>query len=379
MKIPFLFAIPSQVFDCKMATAFPVIKSFYDVFRKWADLKSAVESQPDQEMIYHIGPMLTKTKVNITDMSEKREQELKERYQEDKKEIDLLCLKNQEFCIAGSAAMVEVLSRLKYVMQKILGDPEEQKDFNKVIQDLNMKMKELGMIKDNLLLECIVQMYKGGFFNREEFADLTQKIKKVFYRFDDLKLNDLSFTANDTDIFIMNSNIQTRVQLGNIDFVYTRDKTPGDVISHFDLPCCRAATNAKFEFWISSHCLYALMKGIYYMPAYVYDEKRMVAMFNKYRGDDPMTCGERFLFLRIHDRMDKYKKRGIGVKFFNHDKPLEWIVNRFHYGVWSSTQQHSLSNKVWIIHGFNAENANDEKSMHDVDQSTLSSTAAKTQ
>lgn len=76
-----------------------------------------------------------------------------------------------------------------------------------------------------------------------------------------------------------------------------------------------------------------------------------------------------------------YKKRGIGVKFFDHDKPLEWIVNRFHYGVWCPTQVHSLSNKVWLTHEIEKDkrNANDEKSMHDVDQSTLSSTAAKTQ
>ena len=139
---------------------------------------------------------------------------------------------------------------------------------------------------------------------------------------------------SDTDIFILGSAIPQRLILPGLDIVHTPAKTVSELLLNFDLPCCRAAFDARGKVWVSVQCLYSLFTGQYFLPAYTQNEKRMKELLIKHRGSDPMKHSEHFLFGRLMTRIEKYKKRGFEAVFVETDVVLPWIRNRFHYGEW---------------------------------------------
>jgi len=75
-----------------------------------------------------------------------------------------------------------------------------------------------------------------------------------------------NFKPNDTDVFILNSDKDTRTKLGDIDVVKSTAKNIADLLQNrFDIPPCQIAVDANGNFILTAHCLYSILNGEYYI------------------------------------------------------------------------------------------------------------------
>lgn len=142
---------------------------------------------------------------------------------------------------------------------------------------------------------------------------------------------------SDTDIFFLNSKGPHRYKIGATDIVHTLEKSVSDLLLNFDLPCCRAAVNSRFDVWISIHCLNSLFQGTYYLPEYCRNKDQFCKILDSNRkGTSNLNTGpESVLFARLTERIAKYQKRGFTANFVDTGHVLRWIRNRFTYAEWS--------------------------------------------
>lgn len=90
------------------------------------------------------------------------------------------------------------------------------------------------------------------------------------------------FECNDTDIFFMNSKEHHRTTCGDVDIIHIKESSVETLLLNFDLPCCRAATDDSEEiFWISAQCLYSMLTGQYFLPAYLKDIEHFTSVFDE--------------------------------------------------------------------------------------------------
>lgn len=135
----------------------------------------------------------------------------------------------------------------------------------------------------------------------------------------------------DTDIFILNSKENHRRKMGKTDFVHSKETTVADLLLNFDLPCCRIATNTRYEYWISAQCLASILTGQYSIPSYVTDCDNFKLILQKNGLGSPNPAIENFLHERLRDRIAKYSRRGFVPTYTTSSEVLPWMRNRFHY------------------------------------------------
>lgn len=80
------------------------------------------------------------------------------------------------------------------------------------------------------------------------------------------------FKATDTDVFILNSEVESRMVLLDVDVVRSKSKSIEDLLErNFDLPPCRIAIDHKGDFIMTAHCLYSIITVNYYMhPEFIH-------------------------------------------------------------------------------------------------------------
>ncbi len=142
----------------------------------------------------------------------------------------------------------------------------------------------------------------------------------------------------DTDVFVLNQKDNYRRQMGKTDLVHIKEPSVESLLLNFDLPCCRIATNARYEFWISAHCFSAIMTGRYSIPSYVKDYKDFQLILQRNRTDKSKNpAAEQFLYSRLTERINKYAARGFVPEYNPTSELLPWIRNRFQYAEWTTT------------------------------------------
>ena len=167
-------------------------------------------------------------------------------------------------------------------------------------------------------------------------AALYKVITKFLFNMNERKVQIME-EPNDTDIFFLNSLGPHRAPIGKADIVHAPEKTVGELLLNFDLPCCRAATNSHFDYWISIQALSSIICGNYFMPRYCYNKQLFKEKLMKHRNANQaggLINGEPTLFDRLQDRIKKYQLRGFGVVWIETEKVLPWIKQRFHYAEW---------------------------------------------
>lgn len=141
--------------------------------------------------------------------------------------------------------------------------------------------------------------------------------------------------SQDSDIFFLGSTSNHRRPMGQIDLVHTKHTTVESLLLNFDLPCCRVATNAAFEYWISAHCLASIWIGRYSIPSYLKDEQDFKLVLQKNRSEPSKKPGaDHFLFTRLQERIKKYEARGFTPEYNSSSEILPWIRHRFEYAQW---------------------------------------------
>ena len=149
----------------------------------------------------------------------------------------------------------------------------------------------------------------------------------------------VTWKNSDTDMFFLQSPKHFRFQNGNTDIVYNPAKTVEELLSNFDLPCCRAGFHPLIGTWISIQCLTSIMEGIYYLPNYTRSFRSFCEMIRLHRRVDRLADPEKYLFNRFHQRIKKYRERGFSPVWIETDVVLPWIKNRFHYGEWRTEEE----------------------------------------
>ncbi len=167
-------------------------------------------------------------------------------------------------------------------------------------------------------------------------AALYKVVTNFLFNMDDRRVQVLE-QPNDTDIFFLNSPGPHRSPIGKADIVHAPEKTVEELLLNFDLPCCRAATNSHFDYWVSIQCLASILSGNYYMPRYCFNKQTFREKLMKHRNSNQpggLSCGEPMLFDRLQERIKKYQLRGFNVVWIETEKVLPWIKQRFHYAEW---------------------------------------------
>lgn len=146
---------------------------------------------------------------------------------------------------------------------------------------------------------------------------------------------------SDVDLFVLNREKHARHSPagGMLDIVHTTDKTPVDVITNFDLPCCRVAFDMNYTFYVSIHALYSVLKGKVMVPRYLKTGVSFKAVLRKYHVDIPDDENKRNFVVGYYDRMAdrmterimKYQSRGYSFQWYDTDYVLPWIRQRFAY------------------------------------------------
>lgn len=169
-------------------------------------------------------------------------------------------------------------------------------------------------------------------------AALHKVVTYVMIAINDRKVQKLE-EPNDTDVFLLASTGPHRAQIGKADIVHATEKTVDELLLNFDLPCCRAATNSHFDYWISAQCLNSIITGTYYIPRYCFNLGAFTEKLKKHRDCSMLRNGEPTLFGRLQDRINKYQKRGFNPVWIDTEKVLPWIKQRFHYCEWLQVQE----------------------------------------
>ncbi len=164
-------------------------------------------------------------------------------------------------------------------------------------------------------------------------------LTKMFYGH-----KDPGWKSNDIDMFIMNraKNARHSPSGGLLDIVHTTDKTPEEVISNFDLPCCRVAFDMNYTFYVSIHALYSIITRKIKLPRYLKEENTFREVLNRYEIEYPSEiecpsekkCINTYhtkLVTRMAERIKKYQSRGFSFQWYDTDYVLPWIKQRFRY------------------------------------------------
>lgn len=163
-------------------------------------------------------------------------------------------------------------------------------------------------IKNNKnFIDCLDHL-KNGSMTVDDFLKEIENYKYPSKTF-------IHFTPNDTDMFILNSPDNKRLQIGNLDVIYTKKDAEALLLS-FDLPCCRAAKDLKGKWLISIQCLNALLTNIVYLPQYIKDQNMFLDKYN---------------LRKLQFRMEKYIQRGYQFEYVNNDKMMLWMENQLWY------------------------------------------------
>ena len=162
------------------------------------------------------------------------------------------------------------------------------------------------------------------------------------------------FKATDTDLFILNSEVENRMALLDVDVVKSKSKSIEKLLEcSFDLPPCQIAIDYKGDFIMTAHCLYSIITVNYYMPPeFSYmpmasDVPVSTIRFVKSHvkpEDLPLTLRSNYDTIiknklrKIRSRMKKYEKRGfyvLGYGMVDADVTsilrLDYYVNNFYH------------------------------------------------
>lgn len=150
---------------------------------------------------------------------------------------------------------------------------------------------------------------------------------------------DPGWKSNDIDMFITNRGKHARHSPagGLLDIVHTTDKTPEEVISNFDLPCCRVSFDMNYTFYVSIHALYSIITKKIKLPRYLKKEKTFRQVLNRYENECPpdyeyvINEYHTKLVNRMTERIKKYQSRGFSFQWYDTDYVLPWIKQRFRY------------------------------------------------
>lgn len=310
-----------EVESDKDKPSFPEIKNFYDVIENKASLLKAIKRNPDKDVIYHFPTLYT----HLSDF----DNENNKIYSFPKEFAEA----KWDWCVAGSKAIQYSTSFLKDAL-----DFKMRQDDNYKKKDLRQKIAAITKLNfetlndkqfENFIRDNVDKMFDPE--TRSKVLDLLNNVTVKLYG---------EFTPNDTDIFFLNSQVNHRMVLPGIDFVHTKAKTVEELLLNFDLPCCRAAFNSKYDFWISAQCLSSILTGQYYLPRYLTNAIEFSKILATYRSGKGMDndC-EKLLFKRIIERMKKYDTRGFKCILIDTEEVQPWIKNRFHYGEWKCEKE----------------------------------------
>lgn len=151
---------------------------------------------------------------------------------------------------------------------------------------------------------------------------------------------DPGWKPSDIDMFIMNRDKNSRHSPaeGLLDIVHSTDKTPEEVITNFDIPCCRVAFDMNYTFYVSIHALYSIITKKIKLPLYLKEGMTFENVLNKYETDHPKITNVGIikdyhtkLITRMRERIKKYQSRGFSFQWYTTDYILPWIKQRFTY------------------------------------------------
>lgn len=157
----------------------------------------------------------------------------------------------------------------------------------------------------------------------------------------------IEWTPGDTDIFMLNAKKPDRMTVagGTIDMVHATETSIPELLLNFDLPCCRAAYDGQYNWYISVQCLTAMVTGQYRIPHYLTDRSSFLGIFVKARANlTPTAKGRSFaeyMFNRLTDRIQKYSQRGFTAITYQTDVILPWVKTRFSYATSGHTKGHA--------------------------------------
>lgn len=133
------------------------------------------------------------------------------------------------------------------------------------------------------------------------------------------------FKANDTDIFILNADSDSRVMVLDVDIIKSTAKNISELIKDkFDIPPCQVAIDYKGDFIMTSHCLYSILTGYYYLhPIFTLpDISTYMTKATKFvkskvlQSSLPVGLCDRYNSVienklrKLHKRIAKYRDRG---------------------------------------------------------------------
>ena len=144
---------------------------------------------------------------------------------------------------------------------------------------------------------------------------------------------------SDVDTFFLGMPCQFRQKLAFTDLVHVKEKTPEELLMHFDLPCCRVAINTRYDIWVSAHALYAVMTGKYYLPLYLKTKESFSSLLAQHKANPVLHDAESYLYERFTGRVDKYKKRGFTPEWVVTRELVPWVKERFVYAEWKVTHK----------------------------------------
>lgn len=189
---------------------------------------------------------------------------------------------------------------------------------------------------DKIIKICTNTVYKNDnnkgwvIAGSSALSSLVSKLVKLGY-----EINAKEFKADDTDVFFLDSKKEGRAKFGDIDVVHKKFKTVSELLLNFDLPCCRAATDNKGNYWVSLQCLSSIFTGKYAMPVSLESNtkfnEQLKSTYSKNKYESIPTFFKFGAFIaKLHGRMEKYKNRGFTSTFVEDtsDEIQLWIKNQ---------------------------------------------------
>lgn len=167
-----------------------------------------------------------------------------------------------------------------------------------------------------------------------------------------------NWKPTDTDIFLLDSSKNSRFNVFgySIDIVHTTDKDPIELISNFDLPCCRVAYDFNYTYYVSIQALAAIFSRKMYLPKYFETKYMFETILDKsstvkkdYVDNQWIKSWYNRLYNRLSDRIKKYQSRGFAPKYYNTTYILPWITQRFAYSDFDSQNQPAIKNTNDIL------------------------------
>jgi len=210
----------------------------------------------------------------------------------------------------GIITIENIFKYSENIISIVMNDPNS--DVYYTIMNDTISDVEKAYMGDHKLPVCKEQAektYISGSFALEKFINYMKtkdEIKKYYH----LDLCDIKH--NDIDIFMLNSKEDHHFKMDKVDLVYTSKKTIQDVLNNFDLPCVRVAIDYNGNFIVSSHCITAILTGVYFLPSILCNNNFTNDIVNdlhsKLTGVNLSII--RCKLTKIFNRIEKYKKRG---------------------------------------------------------------------